>query len=539
MMRLNATLPGMTISREAVVGLAYLAAYVLLDRVSLYESYAPLGTTPWNPSSGLSFVLILVFGRQFVALLFVAPFLADIANRQDTLVWPTEILSVVAIGTGYSAVLIFLKKRSISFNPTLSSLRDLALLILAAAVGAAFVASCHVAVMINAGVIPAGEFAAAFLRCWIGDIVGILAVAPSIMIVLTRRRVLPFSIETVLQCAFTIGALILVFGLAEEREFQLFYVLLLPIVWMAVRNGIEGAAAGILMTQIGVVLGVAFFPNARDELVALQSLMLVLTITGLVAGALVTERRRVESQLQLQRDSLARLAQLGSMGELAAAVAHEVNQSLMAAGTYTRLVADAISSSSGEATEVKELAQRAVAQINRAAEVIRRLRATVRLERSNRTPVPFVRIVTDAIALCQPELEQSEVDVRVALAPDIPPVLVDILQVEQVLFNLIRNSIEAIRHNGHAGGTIVIEARRADDAFIEARVSDTGPGFSREYVENGIQPLSSSRAKGLGIGLPLCRSIVEAHRGRLWLDKVSQGASIRFTLPIARKCAHD
>ena len=132
------------------------------------------------------------------------------------------------------------------------------------------------------------------------------------------------------------------------------------------------------------------------------------------------------------------------MGELAAAVAHEVNQSLMAASTYTRLVADAISSGSGEATEVKELAQRAVAQINRAGEVIRRLRATVRLERSNRTPVPFVRIVTDAIALCQPELEQSEVDVCVALAPDIPPVLVDILQVEQVLFNLIRNSIEAI-----------------------------------------------------------------------------------------------
>ena len=136
-----------------------------------------------------------------------------------------------------------------------------------------------------------------------------------------------------------------------------------------------------------------------------------------------------------------------------------------------RLVADAISSSSGEATEVKELAHELWRKINRAGEVIRRLRATVRLDRSNRSAVPFVRIVTNTIALCQPELEQSEVDVRVALAPDIPPVLVDILQVEQVLFNLIRNSIEAIRHNGHAGGTIVIEARRADDAFIEA------PGF--------------------------------------------------------------
>ena len=280
----------MTITREAIVGLAYLAAYVLLDRVSLYESYAPLGTTPWNPSIGLSFVLILVFGRQFVALLFIAPLLADIANRHDSLVWPTEILSVVAIGTSYSAALLSLSKRSICFDPAQLSLRDVLLLILAATVSAAFVASCHVAIMIGAGVTPVGEFTTAFLRCWVADVVGILAVAPSIMIVLTRRRFLPFSIETVLQCAFTIGALILIFGIAEERKFQLFYVLLLPIVWMAVRNGLEGAAAGILSTQIGVILGVALFPDTRDELVALQCLMLVLTATGLVAGALVAER---------------------------------------------------------------------------------------------------------------------------------------------------------------------------------------------------------------------------------------------------------
>ena len=298
--------------------------------------------------------------------------------------------------------------------------------------------------------------------------------------------------------------MILIFGIAEERKFQLFYVLLLPIVWMAVRNGLEGAAAGILLTQIGVILGVALFPDTRDELVALQCLMLVLTATGLVAGALVTERQRVETLLQLHRDSLARLAQFGSMAELAAAVAHEVNQPLMAAGNYARLVADAMRSSSGEATEVRELAHRTVAQINRAGEVMRRLRAMLRLDRSNRTAVPIVQIVTNTIALCEQDLKQSGV--------------------EQVLLNLIRNSIEAIRHNAQVGGTIVIEARRADDAFIEARITDSGPGFSREYLESGILSLSSSRAKGLGIGLPLSRSIIEADRGRLWLDAASQRA---------------
>ena len=350
---------------------------------------------------------------------------------------------------------------------------------------------------------------------------------------LTRRRFLPFSIETVLQCAFTIGALILIFGIAEERKFQPFYVLLLPIVWMAVRNGLEGAAAGILLTQIGVILGVALFPDTRDELVALQCLMLVLTATGLVAGALVTERQLVETLSKLHRDSLARLAQFGSMAELAAAVAHEVNQPLMAAGTYARLVADAMTSSSGEATEVRELAHRTVAQINRAGEVMRRLRAMLRLDRSNRTAVPFVQIVTNTIALCEQDLKQSGVDVCVDIARGAPSVLVDILQIEQVLLNLIRNSIEAIRHKAQVGGTIVIEARRADDAFIEARITDSGPGFSREYLESGILSLSSGRAKGLGIGLPLSRSIIEAHRGRLWLDAASQRASVHFTLPIA------
>src|SRR4029077_15407815 len=168
------------------------------------------------------------------------------------------------------------------------------------------------------------------LRYWIGDIVGVLAIAPFALFALSGRRILPLSLETVLQCAAVLVALTMVFGLAEEREFQLFYVLFLPIVWMAVRNGVEGASAGILITQIGVILGVAFVPDESEELVALQSLMLVLTVTGLIAGELVTERRRMESQLQMQRESLAGLARLGSLGELAAAAGREGKPPLIA-----------------------------------------------------------------------------------------------------------------------------------------------------------------------------------------------------------------
>jgi two-component system, LuxR family, sensor kinase FixL len=297
-MRLRAAVfPGMVDAHQAVVGLAYLAAYVGLDWVSFIQPYAPFGITPWNPSTGLSFVLVLVFGLRMIPFLFVGPFLSDLVNGHIVLPWTFEILSVTLIGGGYSAALVLLQRFHTRFEPALSSMRDLVALILVAAASAALVASSYVGLTVAAGLIPAKEFAAAALRYWIGDVIGILVLAPFSLFVLSRRRrrILPMSMETALQCAAIVCALVLVFGIAEEREFQLFYVLFLPIVWMAVRNGAEGVSVGILLTQLGVILGARFLPNEREELIAFQALMLVLAATGLIAGELVTERRRMES----------------------------------------------------------------------------------------------------------------------------------------------------------------------------------------------------------------------------------------------------
>ena len=530
--------PGIVDAHMAVVGAAYLAAYVGLDRISFIEPYAHFGITPWNPGTGLSFVLILVFGRRMIPFIFIGPLLADLVNQHVLLPWTVEVLSVALIGGGYSAALVLLERSNIRFDPSLSSMRDLLVLMLVAAASAAFVALSYVGLTVAAGLLTTEDLMAATLRYWIGDVIGILVLAPFALFALARRRILPMSIEAGLQYVAVISALVLVFGIAEEREFQLFYVLFLPIVWMAVRDGAEGASAGILITQLGVILGARYLPDVRGELITFQALMLVLATTGLIAGELVTERRRAESQLRLQQESLARLTRLGSIGELAAAVAHEVNQPLMAAGTYTRLVADTMSSGNADTAEVAEIAKKAAAQVDRAAEVIRRLRALVRLDRSNRAMFPFERLVNETIALCKPDLDRANVTVRFRQAANLPPVMVDMLQIEQVMLNLLRNSIEAIRDNGSPHGSILIEATPTEDQFVEVRVADTGPGFSREHIENGFLPLSSSKADGLGVGLPLCRSIVEAHSGRIWLDTISHGASVRFTLPIAGKCEH-
>src|SRR3569832_312671 len=491
-----------------VIGATYHIAYALLDWLSFIEPYPPLGITPWNPGIGLSFVLLLMFGRRMIPFVIVAPLLAAIVQRQSSLPWTFEIVSSVLGGAIYSLAALFLMRPRLRFEPSLTSMRDLLLLMLVAAVSAACVAAGYVGLTVTAGLFPISEFAAAALRNWIGDLIGIIVVAPFSLLALTRPRLLHQSTETMLQLAAIALALVVVFGVVEEQQFQLFYVLFLPVVWMAVRTGLEGVSAGILATQLGLILGIQLFPAGTFNVTSFQALMLVLAMTGLVAGELVTERRRTQSQLQQQQEQLSRVARLGSMGELAAAVARALNQPLTAAGTYTRLVDDAIRSGNTDPKMVAETARKAVAQVERA--------------------------VKDTVELCQPDIDRHHVTVRSSIPNDLPNVMIDLLQIEQVLINLVRNAADALRESPSARRVVTIDAKPAHVDFVEVRVADNGPGFSREFLDNAFVPLASTKADGLGIGLSLCKSIVEAHGGILRLEGDAQGAVVRFTLPIAK-----
>lgn len=510
---------------HAEIAIAYLAGYVLLDWMSYVHPYASFGITPWNPQTGLSFALILLFGVEFIPWLFVAPLLADGIVRGFALSGPAELAAAVIVGGVYAAATTILLSPRLKFDAALTTRRSLLLLTTVAVVSTAVVASSYVGMLVVFGMLPVAEFVSAALRLWIGDVIGIAVLTPFLLVLMTRRRILQPSWEAVALLALVAAAMCVVFGFAGAYRFQLFYLFFLPVVWTAVRFGLEGVTMGLLLTQVGLIAAIHFTEDAAADVTAYQALMVVLSLTGLAVGVLVSEQQRTQQQLRMNQEALNRASRLSTMGEFAAALAHEISQPLTAVANYARLAKGA-----PDVAAASEASERVIAQVERAAEVVRRLKNFIRLGRTEVELAQIGRLIDAAVSYCRAELDRNGVRLETRVARDLPSVNADALQIEQVLVNLVRNSAEALIDAGRHDGRIVITARRQDGA-VHIAVRDNGPGFDPGVADRASAPFTTTKSEGLGLGLSLARSIVEAHGGRLLIESDASGATVSFRLP--------
>jgi signal transduction histidine kinase len=508
------------------IALGYLAGYVILDWLSYVHPFANFGITPWNPPTGWSFALILLFGAEFVPWLFIAPVLADALVRELPLPLAAEIAAGIIIGGGYAAATMLLRAPRLQFDASLTLRKSLLLLMIVAVTSTAIVAGAYVGMLIAFGMLLTSDAASAFIRFWVGDVIGITVLTPFLLVLMTRRRLLQPSWEALVLLVLVLAALWAVFGFANAFRLQLFYLFFLPVVWAAVRFGLEGVTPGLVLTQLGLIIAIHFTRQDAADVTAYQALMVVLCFTGLAVGVLVSEQQRTQQQLRINQEALSRALRLSSMGEFAAALAHEINQPLTAIANYARLARSAT-----DPNTVSEASESVMTQVERVAEVVRRLRNFIRLGRSETIPITVTQLVDEAVSYCQTELDKHGVQLQLLFARDLPAVKVDTLQIEQVIINLVRNSAEALGDAGRHDGRVVIEALRKDEASVEICVRDNGPGFDVELAERAPAPFLTTKQGGLGLGLSLSRSIVEAHGGRLAIESSSSGAVVSFTLP--------
>jgi two-component system sensor kinase FixL len=287
---------------------------------------------------------------------------------------------------------------------------------------------------------------------------------------------------------------------------------------------------GLVIVQISLIAAIHFTDHSAADVTSYQALMVVLAVTGLAVGVLVSEQQRTQQQLRINQEALNRAFRVSTMGEFAAALAHEINQPLTAIANYARLAKRAAEAHPADAGAAAEAADRAIFQVERAAEVVRRLRNFVRLGSSETAAFPVAELIEGAQSYCRAELERQGVRLEVWVEPELPPVVVDAVQIEQVVINLLRNAGEALTEAGRYDGKVSVEARRGPTGLVLIRVRDNGPGFDPELADRADAPFTTTKQDGMGLGLSLARSVIEAHGGSLSIESNSGGATITFTL---------
>jgi two-component system sensor kinase FixL len=260
----------------------------------------------------------------------------------------------------------------------------------------------------------------------------------------------------------------------------------------------------------------------------------------------VTEERRVQEELGKRGDRLAELrselahvSRLSTMSEMAAALAHELNQPLTAIGNSVGALKIMLGDGGKTLDDttrarVVRAADQAEGQAVRAGEIVRRLRDFIARGEADARIEQIGPLIEDAVALAAPNARSDRIDIRLELSPRASRVLADRIQIQQVLVNLIRNAGEAMRENSTP--RIVTIRTSARHGLVEVSVRDTGPGVAPEFAQELFSPFQSTKTTGMGVGLSICRRIVEAHGGTMWLeDTPGAGADFRFTVPQAAK----
>jgi PAS domain S-box-containing protein len=254
----------------------------------------------------------------------------------------------------------------------------------------------------------------------------------------------------------------------------------------------------------------------------------------LVTNSDITSRRRAEEDLQHARTDLARVGTLTTMGELAASIAHELRQPLAAITMNGSAALRWLNRENPELGEARDAVSRAVREAQRADEVIRGLRSLLGQSDTRRETLDLNAAITEVLALVLSEVRRNDVSIRTALDVELPPAFGDRVQFQQVVLNLTLNGIEAMAANTDGARILAIRTERSEDGGAAVIVEDTGPGLDPATLERMFDPFFTTKPNGLGLGLSICRSIVEAHGGRLSAStRAPNGTTFRFTVPIA------
>jgi two-component system, LuxR family, sensor kinase FixL len=617
----------------------YLALQVGLAATDLVDaSVYPLGPV-WNPSAGLALAALLLGGWSYLPLVVVGNVATGILIR--------GLGPAIGMADGLMMGLVFGGAAHLlgaSGRLTSSRLDSLVRLL----AGGIVAGGIHA--VLRSGLAESGQMLDVVLRLWAGDVLGVVVVTPLLMVQLREGSLPRPTIGNVIEGASIMLTLWVDFGLHAAQKFRFFYLLFMPLVWIATRHGLRGATVGIALAQFGLLVAIRLVPLRDESLTLLQLIMLTLAGTTLLLGARVsgerwsraelkdsetrlnaivttapdgvltidqtgriesanpaceelfaiaafdlvgrniasvlphvdletqdsstetvalrhgTERLSVEVAVGIAQLSSRRLAvvvirdisrrkasearawehrthleqatRLSMSERLAAELAHQLNQPLAAAIGYCRACQRLLRAGSEPMATVIDAMDKAVAQAERAGEIIRSTRDFLASGAMRLETTVVGDLIAEAAGPFAPRYAAANVPLRLAVPAGLPRVAADGLQVEQVLVNLLQNALDAITGDSCPNGEVCVSAAFSTPGWVAITVADNGPGIAADVVERLFSPFTTTKATGMGMGLFIARSIIEAHGGTLVVGSQSgqsrpgRVTTFTFTLPI-------
>jgi len=527
--------------RKAGAAVAFIALFLALEWLSFLHEQGGRSVTPWNPGLGVAFAMVLYRGLPYAVLLFAGVLVTELLVVRNPLEWPVALGLSVAVGFSYSIPAMAVRRWTHIDSPP-----DAASLV-------AMVTAGGIAAALHAVTVPAllhltSAFEQAFdvvLPLFVGDLIGIAVFAPLTFRLIQYRLTPPplpdarSLVEPAAYLVLIILALVVALYPAEGWPRDMFYLLFLPVGVASIRFGVDGACASLAVAQLVLVGILHLYRFDLDQFTDYQVTMLVLTLTGLIVGALASARQAAEeatrraarriAELQAQATRAARFNIVSSMS---AALVHEINQPFTAARALARAIEELLRKPEVDAERARTNAASLVRQIDTAGAIINRMRAFLRRGEPHVSTVELERLVDDSLALVRPLAASRRIELDVEVPARRQTLRGDPVQLQQVIMNLVLNAIEAVTESSPADGRVSLRVAPLDDE-VELSVRDNGAGISAERAGELFEPLYTTRREGMGLGLSICRSIVEAHGGRIWLHTGLPGSTeFRFTLPV-------
>ena len=529
------------------VAVLYLAAYIILEWASFLHVHKGLPITPWDPGLGVAFAVMIRGGPRSGLILFAGMVVAETLVLQNDVDWPIDIGVAAITATSYASVAA-LVQRYFRIHADLTHLRDVLMLLAAGLAGAVLNTVLLSAFLLAVGQFNIGDVVQVARPLLIGDTIGIAVVTPLLLRFRVRERLethrlLSLAPESALYLCLIGVALWLIIGREGAYGLRLFYLLFVPVVIAAVRHGIDGACFSLAVTQFSLIGLLHFSGYDASEFTEFQTLVLVLTVTGLIVGVVVSERknsdriaRDAQARLVERQAEAAQVARVNLVSGMASALAHEINQPMTAARALGRSAQHLLRTPGSDLSRADNNLSAMLTHIDHAGDIVRRMRNFIRRGRPHVSTINTRDMLQEAMTLAHAEASARHVRVDLDAPADLPDLRGDRVQLEQVVLNLVHNAVDAIAAAGQSHGHIhVVGRRHSAPPRVEIGVSDNGPGIEGELAGRLFDPLTTTKQDGLGLGLSICASIMETHGGRVWLHSSKPGATeFRFSVPLDR-----